>query len=97
LKPEVRFKARAQREIREARTWWVDHRDARNAFDEDLDYVIELIRRSPNIGLQVVTRKGTARRVQLERTRHYLYYRVKATGTIEVIALWGGTRRPPRL
>ena len=88
---------RADRQIRAARRWWLQNRDkAPEAFDEDLDRAFELIERFPNIAPRVHIRRGTARRLTIERIRYYMYYRVHPD-RIEVIFFWHTSRRPPRL
>jgi plasmid stabilization system protein ParE len=89
---------RALRQIAAERRWWRENRHkAPQAFDEDLDAIIELIALSPGAGLLVTVRKGLARRAELRRTGHYIYYRLTDDDSIEIIALWHSARRPPSL
>jgi hypothetical protein len=57
-----------------------------------------LIEREPGCGKLIGRqRAGTVRRLTLERTRYYLFYRVNNTGgNIDIVQLWHSSRRPPK-
>lgn len=88
---------RAEIQIAKAQRWWRQHRDAKDAIDEDLTEAFALLREQPFIGRLVRTSRGKNMRCwTLERTRYYIYYRVH-DDTIEVAVFWHTARRPPRL
>jgi plasmid stabilization system protein ParE len=88
---------RAEIQIAKAQRWWHAHRDVVDLFAEELDEAFSLIRHYPRIGTSVRTRHGKfLRRVTLERTHYFLYYRVH-DDAVEVAVLWHTSRRPPRL
>ncbi len=65
--------------------------------EEEINEAFTIIREQPYIGKPARTRRGKdMRRLTLERTRYYLYYRVHGD-TIEVAVFWHTFRRPPRL
>lgn len=86
------------RQIRAARLWWMANREkAPNAFDESLEEAFSLLARHGDAGIIVRSRRqGPIRRLYIERIRYFIFYRVTAT-TIDVVALWHASRRPPRL
>jgi len=89
---------RAQRQLAAAMRWWVFHRDkAPDAFKEDFAETAARIADRPAIGHLAHTRRPGIRRVLMERIRYYLYYRVNASGDVEVLSVWHASRRPPRL
>jgi plasmid stabilization system protein ParE len=91
----LRVSRRAGRQIREASTWWLRHRDkAPLAFAEDLDDALNLIVELPNAGeLDRRGRTAGVRRVLLTRTRYHLYYSVdESTRTVQVLSLWHTSR-----
>jgi plasmid stabilization system protein ParE len=81
-----------------ARRWWLGNRDkAPEAFDEDLHYARQLLSSTPYVGKPWRTRTGKfIRRLTLERTRYYMFYRV-TPDRVEVIFFWHTSRRPPKL
>jgi plasmid stabilization system protein ParE len=88
---------RAEIQIAKAQRWWREHRDAKDAIEEELSEAFALLRDRPFVGRPVRTRRGKdMRRLTLERIRYYLYYRVHEE-TIEVAVFWHTSRRPPRL
>ena len=88
---------RAEIQIAAAQRWWRAHRDAVNALSEELDEAFALIREFPHIGKPIQTQHGKSmRRLTLDRTRYYLYYRVHHD-VVEVAVFWHTSRRPPRL
>jgi plasmid stabilization system protein ParE len=95
--PSLIVRPRARRQLQAAERWWVQHRDkAPEAFDEDVAAGLESIVTNPHIH-QRVHGKPSMRRILLERVRYYIYYRIMATGDIEVLSVWHASRRPPRL
>ena len=92
------FTPRAFRQLRNAKSWWLDHRDkAPDAFDDDIADQIGRLLSNPYLGSAVrnASRSNT-RRVLLPRIRYYLYYRVQDERLL-IIALWHSSRRPPKL
>src|ERR1043166_5195980 len=88
---------RAEIQIAKAQRWWCQHRDAKDAIEEDLTEAFALLREQPFIGRPVRTRRGKDMHCWTpERTRYHLYYRVHGD-TIEVAVFWHTSRRPPRL
>ena len=87
----IRFHERAEREIEEARAWWLENRTkSPGAFDDNLQSVLELISSSPNAGLPLET-EPSRRRVQIRRIRYWLYYE-SIEAAILVLALWHTSR-----
>jgi len=88
---------RARRQLRAAERWWESHREkAPDAFSEDIAAGLNAIAENPSIYPQYDSRRGI-RRILMERIRYHLYYRVNASGNIEVLSVWHASRRPPRL
>jgi plasmid stabilization system protein ParE len=95
---EIILSARSRRQLFTALRWWYRHRDkAPGAFDEELDRTWALLREVPDAGILVRSSKRTIRRLLMPRVRYYVYYRLTSTDTIEVVAFWHASRRPPRL
>lgn len=96
LRVEITDNAQAQ--ISAAAAWWAENRPAApDAVREDLDRILELLRRQPAIG--TIARRATlsgVRRVTLSRIRYYVYYRV-ANDALQVLAFWHASRggEPP--
>jgi plasmid stabilization system protein ParE len=98
LSREIVLSRRARRQLFTALDWWYSHRDkAPNAFEEDLNATWELLSSTPAIGKAVSARRPGVRRVLMERVRYYVYYRVTASGVVEITAIWHSSRRPPVL
>lgn len=90
--------ATARRQIAAARRWWMSNRyKAPSALDDELDAVIALIAESPLIGMRVRARRRGIRRLTMPITHYYVYYCEAPDDTIEVLALWHSSRRPPSL
>jgi plasmid stabilization system protein ParE len=88
---------RAQRQLDKASDWWLTHRGkAPAAFDEDVAEAFAAITANPSIYPWFNTSRGI-RRMLVERIRYYIYYRVSLKDTIEVLAIWHASRRPPRI
>lgn len=86
--------AQAERQIREAARWWHANRPAaRGLFRQELTRGFELITTQPNIGPEAFDESLLEiRRLHLFRIHYYLYYRVLAEETVEVLALWHMSR-----
>ena len=76
----VYFTPRADKHVEREGRWWRENRiKAPDAFDQDLEYALDLIATQPYIGAAARNvRLAAVRRVYLGRTGHYLYYRVFA-------------------
>jgi len=87
---------RAAREIREASIWWDENRPAApEAFRQAITTVFELIAAQPGLGAMATnTKLKGVRRIHLAHVHYYLYYRVTAARTLEVLALWHTSRYP---
>ena len=84
---------RADRQIKEAGTWWVANRPkAPEAFKEELQRGFQLISQQPGVGVRAtnVKLKGILR-IHLSRIRYFLDYRSRAS-RIEVLSLWHSSR-----
>jgi len=94
----VHLTPRARKQAAAALTWWLRNRDkAPDAFNDDLEEMLQSIAADPATGQLGKTRQKNLRRVFMERVRYYLYYRVTPRDEIEVLAIWHASRRPPRL
>lgn len=89
----LRITARAAREIERAGAWWRDNRPAAPAaIHEDLEGALTLLALYPGIGQKVENQRlAGVRRLQLDRVRYHLYYRV-AGGELVVLAFWHSHR-----
>ena len=94
----LRTSLRAERQIQVARRWWLQNRDkAPEAFDEEFVRARNLLLEAPHVGKPSRSRHGKLiRRLELDRIRYYLYYRVERD-RIQLLSLWHTSRRPPRL
>jgi plasmid stabilization system protein ParE len=99
VKRRIRISNTAAAQIDAASAWWRKHRDkAPDAFDEDLDDALQILRAEPGIGSPVRARRAGVRRLWLDRIRYFVYYREAEPDIIEVLAVWHGSRRSgPRL
>lgn len=98
----VSFTPRADRHVENAGMWWRENRTkAPEAFVEDLEEALEFISTQPHVGaIARNVRLKEIRRVYLDRTGYYLYYRIRGTPpqSLEVVALWHSSRgRGPRV
>jgi plasmid stabilization system protein ParE len=95
---QLRLTDAAWRQYFRASDWWTKHRDkAPDAFRDDVEAGLLLIRREPGVGVPVrYGRHSSVRRLYLDRVRYYVYYRV-VDGTIQVLAIRHASRRPPSL
>ena len=88
-----RIKARAKREIAKAAEWWMENRlAAPGAVRKDIEEALAILVEQPGLGTKVETgRPIQVRRFLLDRTKHFLYYRVRNT-ELEVLSLWHSSR-----
>jgi len=84
---------RAEREIRQAASWWVENRPAApEAFRRDLERAFTLLSSQPEVGAQARNvRLAGVRRIFLHRVRYHLYYRV-TPDAVEILAVWHASR-----
>jgi len=86
----------ADRQIREADSWWREHRDkAPNAIREELERIGSLIAFQPHLGARATNLKLTGvRRIHIERIHYDLYYRAVGSPPqyLEIVAFWGSRR-----
>ena len=89
----LRVAPRAEREIREAATWWRANRPAApDLFRQELSRAFELVTSEPAAGPRARdTALSGVRRLHLSRIRYHIYYRVKAD-ELEVLAFWHSSR-----
>ena len=87
---------RAAREIREASAWWDANRPAApQAFRQAIATAFELIATQPRVGARATnTRLQGVRRIHLAQVHYYLYYCVRSSQTVDVLALWHTSRHP---
>jgi toxin ParE1/3/4 len=96
---KVVFSKRAQRQFETAAAWWRVHRDAAPYLLEDeVTFTTRLLEATPYAGASGKdARLAGARRVVLQQTQYFLYYRVReSTGIVEILRLWHTSRRPPK-
>ena len=89
---------RARAQILRALRWWATNRDkAPDALEQDWSDALTSIANVPHGGkFSGRQRRGIVRRVELARTRYYLFYRINPTGDIDILQLWHASRRPPK-
>ena len=90
---DVRFTARARRQVDEAASWWEENRPlAAGAIHDELSIALELLRHQPGIGSRATNAKlADVRRWHLSRVHYNLYYRV-TRGAVQVLAFWHASR-----
>lgn len=97
---KVIFSSAAAREFAVAVEWWRENRPAAPTLLEDeMQAVVQRLAESPNIGAPVshALVKGL-RRLSLEGSRYYLYYRVHPRrGVVWLVRLWHMSRAAPFL
>jgi plasmid stabilization system protein ParE len=93
LKLRLRVVPTAERHIRAAARWWLEHRPAApSLFRDELARAFDLIIAQPGIGpTDPSLGLPGVRRFHLSRIRYHLYYR--HTGdVVEILALWHSSR-----
>ncbi|WP_437564918.1 type II toxin-antitoxin system RelE/ParE family toxin [Sorangium sp. So ce542] len=94
----VRFARRALRELDRIETWYRANRPAIwPLFVSELAQAIRLLRVAPELGPEYqATRPHGVRRLLLERTQFYAYYRYHPQKALVVIlSVWSTRRRRP--
>lgn len=88
-----RIKARAKREIEKSAEWWATNRlAAPGAVRRDVEDALKVLVEQPGIGTKVETgRSPQVRRFLLDRTKYFLYYRVRRA-ELEVLSVWHSSR-----
>ncbi len=97
--PTIELSRRAAKEIVRARQWWLDNRDkAPEAFDEELEALLEKLESKPQ-SLGTGQRNHDRRRLLIKRIRYYVYFRIVNDGElVEVLAFWHASRgQEPKL
>ncbi|MBV9492853.1 MAG: type II toxin-antitoxin system RelE/ParE family toxin [Acidobacteria bacterium] len=100
MRHRVIISTRAVREIDAAEQWWRRNRHkAPNAFGEEIQRAIGLLRDEPGVGVQVKSKRLVGvQRIWLKRIRYHLYYRLDDRSRVELLALWHTSRgRKPSL
>ena len=87
------LKARARREIERAAVWWSANRlAAPGAVRKDVEEGLNILVEQPGLGVKVQTsRSAEVRRLLLDRTKYFLYYRVRGN-ELEVLSFWHSSR-----
>lgn len=82
--------------------WWLENRDVKDLFEDELRAAERRVLRGPYRPMVFTTIDGVEiRRVLLKRTHHHLYYQC-VDDTVFVIRVWGAPKlgppvlRPPR-
>lgn len=99
MKLRLRITARAAAQIERAHVWWQENRPAApDAVRSDLRATFELLLVQPGIGTKVTgARVAGVRRMQLDRIRYHLYYRIQGEELV-VLVLWHSNRgREPQV
>jgi len=88
-----RIKARAKREIEKTAEWWAENRPAApGAVRKDVEDALKILVEQSDLGTKVETgRSPQVRRFLLDRTSHFLYYRVRRSA-LEVLSVWHTNR-----
>ena len=94
----IEVSARAAGQVRQAAAWWSENRpSAPGAVAKDVAESIALLAEQPAIGARYGgSRTPGVRRLFLGRIGYFVYYRA-TNDTLEVLALWHGSRgsQPP--
>lgn len=87
------IKARARREIERLAEWWAENRTAApGAVRLDLETALFILVHQPGLGQKVETgRPVQVRRFLMDRTQHWLYFRVVGN-QLEVLTVWSTNR-----
>ena len=98
---KAHFSPRAQRRVKLVATWWRKNRPSSpTLFDDELDAVIDMLKRQPMLGAEYQMRGGEiVRRTLLKKSAQHVYYSVDETNNAIVIySVWGERRgRGPKL
>jgi plasmid stabilization system protein ParE len=89
---------RAQRDIREALSWWRENRTkAPRALADELRRAFHLLRLQPEVGTRARSHElPGVRRIHLARVRYHVYYRVHLERqVVDVLAVWHASRGAP--
>ena len=86
-------KARARREIESAAAWWAQNRPAApGAVRIEIISALMILLLQPGIGEKVESgRPVQVRRYRTDKTKRWIYYRVKGD-VLEVLSVWGTER-----
>lgn len=88
----VRFTATAREHIRRENTWWLENRDHREVFADELEEAIGILAVLPGAGTPYThTDLAGLRRVYLRRVACHIYYTFDEQEVI-VHAFWGARR-----
>ena len=94
----IEVSARAAEQVRQAAAWWSENRpSAPGAVAKDVAESIALLAEQPGIGARYGgSLTPGVRRLFLGRIGYFVYYRA-TNDTLEVLALWHGSRgsQPP--
>jgi plasmid stabilization system protein ParE len=89
---------RAQRDIREALSWWRENRPkAPRAMVDELRRAFHLLRVQPEVGTRAQSQElPGVRRIHLGRVRYHVYYRVDLERhVVDILAVWHSSRGAP--
>lgn len=95
---KLRLSARARREASRIDERWRTHADHRQLFVDELDAVLEQVRRDPSLGTPYdAATNEFVRRARLPKTDYFVYYTVEPDAVF-VVAVWSARRgRQPKL
>jgi hypothetical protein len=96
---KVEISEPAALDIERIDTWWRGNRDRKDLFREELFAALDHIEATPELATLYETDEieGPVRYVQLEKTRHQLYYTIEGE-IVWVLTIWSTvTGQPPRL
>lgn len=99
MKYRVRISSRAAKQADRAAVWWRENRDkAPDAFDDEIDDALQLLRSNPGIGEPLGPPSRGFRQLFITRIGYFIYYRVHHEGIVELLAIWHASRGSrPRL
>lgn len=94
----VVFSKRARQQFEIAVEWWRGHGKLPFLFEDEVVRAVKLLAVTPLIGVPGRDeRLKSARRLVLQQSQYFLYYRVRETiGVVEILRLWHTSRRSPR-
>jgi plasmid stabilization system protein ParE len=90
---ELHVTRRAARELNRIAEWWAINRPAApGALREDLQAALALLLERPGLGAPVPEASAPGvRRFHIDRTRYWVYYRVRGN-RLEVVSVWHSSR-----